>query len=199
MVKTEQIKNNIRQFITHKFPLASKNATVGDDSSLLESGIIDSLGVLDLVTFLEEAFNITISDLSQWLVRTSDGFDYVLHWNDNHSWNPSIILVMCYINGDHRYIHTIMRASKICPIIWNHILVIVFKIWNCMIGQIFIKLISGPIYGNRRIIGSIYWNQILERANDGFSYVLHWNDNHAGIHLLFWLYVTLMVIIDASI
>jgi acyl carrier protein len=51
----------IRGFILEKFPLARKQQIKGSDA-LLESGILDSLGILDLVTFLEQEFSITIAD-----------------------------------------------------------------------------------------------------------------------------------------
>jgi acyl carrier protein len=52
---------SIRSFITKKFPAARKKV-LHDDLPLLGSGIIDSLGVLDIVTFLEQAFLIKVSD-----------------------------------------------------------------------------------------------------------------------------------------
>lgn len=48
-------------FILEKFPLARKHPIAGDDN-LLESGIIDSLGILDLVSFLEQDFGIVVAD-----------------------------------------------------------------------------------------------------------------------------------------
>lgn len=48
-------------FILDKFPLARKHPIAGDDN-LLESGIIDSLGILDLVSFLEQEFVIVVAD-----------------------------------------------------------------------------------------------------------------------------------------
>ena len=48
-------------FILDKFPLARKHPFAGDDN-LLESGIIDSLGILDLVSFLEQEFVIVVAD-----------------------------------------------------------------------------------------------------------------------------------------
>ena len=51
----------IREFVLEKFPLAKKrNLTIQDN--LLDSGIIDSLGVLDLVGFLEEEFELQLAD-----------------------------------------------------------------------------------------------------------------------------------------
>jgi len=51
----------IRSFIVKKFPAARKKE-LRDDQPLLESGIIDSLGMLDVVAFLEQTFSIRIED-----------------------------------------------------------------------------------------------------------------------------------------
>lgn len=51
----------IREFILEKFPLARKQQ-LKDSDALLESGILDSLGVLDLVHFIEQEFSITVAD-----------------------------------------------------------------------------------------------------------------------------------------
>ena len=58
-MKENVVTERIRKFLVQHFP-ATKN--VGDEDPLLENGIIDSLGVLDLVSFMEEAFTITVSD-----------------------------------------------------------------------------------------------------------------------------------------
>lgn len=60
--ETMDVGMRIRQFILKQFPLARKQSSFADDSSLLESGLIDSLGVLDLVSFIEKDFKITISE-----------------------------------------------------------------------------------------------------------------------------------------
>jgi acyl carrier protein len=44
-----------------KFPAARKKS-ITDDTPLLESGIIDSLGMLDVVAFLESSFKIQVLD-----------------------------------------------------------------------------------------------------------------------------------------
>jgi acyl carrier protein len=56
-----EVNARIRAFILKKFPAARKR-NLDDVVPLLESGIIDSLGVLDLVGFLEEAFDVKIDD-----------------------------------------------------------------------------------------------------------------------------------------
>ena len=38
------------------------NRTLSDDESLLDSGVIDSLGILDLVAFLESEFRVIVND-----------------------------------------------------------------------------------------------------------------------------------------
>jgi len=52
---------HIKRFIFAQFPLA-KTRKIGNDDLLLEGGIIDSLGILHVVTYLEHEFKITISD-----------------------------------------------------------------------------------------------------------------------------------------
>jgi len=61
MTTQAEIKETIRNFIFQKFPAAARRH-VGDDDSLLAGGIVDSLGVLDVVQFMEETFGITLSD-----------------------------------------------------------------------------------------------------------------------------------------
>lgn len=51
----------IRQFVMQKFPLANRRK-VTDQDNLLESGILDSLGVLELVTFMQQEFSVTAND-----------------------------------------------------------------------------------------------------------------------------------------
>ena len=61
MGQTGEIHLRIRSFILEKFP-TSRKRVLNDADPLLESGIIDSLGVLDVVGFLEKDFAIKIED-----------------------------------------------------------------------------------------------------------------------------------------
>lgn len=54
-------RNRIKQFITDNFLFGNAEG-LQDDSSFLEQGIIDSTGVLELITFLEEEFGIKVDD-----------------------------------------------------------------------------------------------------------------------------------------
>lgn len=56
-----EIKTKIRAFIIENF-LFGDDDGLKDDTSFLEEGIIDSTGVLELVTFLEEEFEIEVND-----------------------------------------------------------------------------------------------------------------------------------------
>lgn len=51
----------IRKFILEKFPLARKQQ-LKDSDPLLESGVLDSLGVLDLVSYVEQEFSVHVAD-----------------------------------------------------------------------------------------------------------------------------------------
>ena|SRR2546421_10322791 len=55
------ITQTILTFVLHKFPLARKRG-VTNTEPLLESGILDSMGVLELVEFVESKFEIKITD-----------------------------------------------------------------------------------------------------------------------------------------
>jgi len=55
------IQGQLKSFITKQFPLARKR-NLGIDDRLLGEGIIDSLGVLDIVGYLETEFRISIAD-----------------------------------------------------------------------------------------------------------------------------------------
>ena len=51
----------IRRYIVETFPLAKKRGLKHSDQ-LLESGILDSMGVLELVEFIEGEFKISLTD-----------------------------------------------------------------------------------------------------------------------------------------
>lgn len=57
----EAKKNQIKKFIIENFLFGNSDG-LKDETSFLEEGIIDSTGVLELVTFLEEEFNIKVAD-----------------------------------------------------------------------------------------------------------------------------------------
>ncbi len=52
----------IRTFITDNFLFREDHSELNDTESLLEAGLIDSTGVLELVAFLEQEFGIAVAD-----------------------------------------------------------------------------------------------------------------------------------------
>ena len=58
---TVQIGSEIRDFVVTNF-LFGKGDDLRDDESLLENGVIDSTGVLELVSYLQERFDMRIED-----------------------------------------------------------------------------------------------------------------------------------------
>jgi acyl carrier protein len=50
----------IRKFITDEILHDSLASTLGDDELLIDSGIIDSMGIMTLLAFVEEQFSIEI-------------------------------------------------------------------------------------------------------------------------------------------
>ena len=55
------IEEQVRNFITENF-LFGEEKKVADTDSFLENGIIDSTGVLEVVSFVEDTFNIKVKD-----------------------------------------------------------------------------------------------------------------------------------------
>jgi acyl carrier protein len=60
MDTTTDIKRDIRSFLIDNF-LSGRGEELTDDESL-QGNVIDSTGVLELVTFLQERFSITVED-----------------------------------------------------------------------------------------------------------------------------------------
>lgn len=55
------LDSRIRSFIVENF-LFGEDGNLKEDTSFLEEGIIDSTGILELVSFLEEEFSIIVED-----------------------------------------------------------------------------------------------------------------------------------------
>jgi acyl carrier protein len=55
------VQDDVRGFIVETFFVADA-AELSDDVSLIESGIVDSTGMLDVILFLEERYGIHVED-----------------------------------------------------------------------------------------------------------------------------------------
>ena len=57
-----QVRARIRGYILENLLFTDDPSQLPDDASLLDRGIIDSTGVLEIVLFLEEEFGIKVKD-----------------------------------------------------------------------------------------------------------------------------------------
>lgn len=55
-------RTTIRDFVLDRLAPTSGRSDIADDDDLIDSGVIDSLGIFQLVAFLEETFGIAIGD-----------------------------------------------------------------------------------------------------------------------------------------
>ena len=56
------LSESIRTFVLEKFP-ACRSKGLQNTDSLIDSGIIDSMGILELVAFVESDFGIVVEDM----------------------------------------------------------------------------------------------------------------------------------------
>ena len=73
------IETEIRQFLAANFFLGEDPAALAGSASLIEAGVIDSTGVLELVGFLEDAFDIRIQD-DELVPENLDTIDNILRF-----------------------------------------------------------------------------------------------------------------------
>ncbi|HTR56293.1 MAG TPA: acyl carrier protein [Kofleriaceae bacterium] len=61
MIDSASDHERVRQFVTSNFYVPD-GAKLDDTTPLIEAGILDSTGVLELVTFIESTFGIQVGD-----------------------------------------------------------------------------------------------------------------------------------------
>ncbi len=66
----EQIKNDILDYLKNN-SFMERESTIGDSDSLTQSGIIDSIGLLELIDYICEKYSIEIPED----MLTPDNFD----------------------------------------------------------------------------------------------------------------------------
>ena len=63
MMTTEsQIRESIRAFLQDNFLYMRPDFVLADDAKLLEQGVIDSMGVLEMMTFIEDTHGVKVED-----------------------------------------------------------------------------------------------------------------------------------------
>lgn len=61
MLTRNDVAQQVRTFMVSNV-LLGQSATFSDEDSFLEQGILDSTGVLELVSFLEQTYGVTVAD-----------------------------------------------------------------------------------------------------------------------------------------
>jgi acyl carrier protein len=73
----QQIEREVRTFISDE--LGRTIAGVGDSDSLLEAGILDSLGVLALVSFIQQRYGVLVTD-DEMMPENFDSLDAIVRF-----------------------------------------------------------------------------------------------------------------------
>jgi acyl carrier protein len=73
------VERELRSFLAENFLLGEEFRGLPGSASLIEAGIIDSTGVLELVGFLEETYDIEITD-SELVPENLDSIDNVVRF-----------------------------------------------------------------------------------------------------------------------
>ena len=58
---SEQMKNEVRSYLLSQGAAADADP-FGDGDSLLEAGVIDSVGMVDLISFLETTYGVSVDE-----------------------------------------------------------------------------------------------------------------------------------------
>lgn len=76
MTDTER---DLRQFIADNFILDDQAGELAGDASLTQAGVLDSMGVLELIMFIEERFDIKVPD-EDTLPENLDSIDRIVRY-----------------------------------------------------------------------------------------------------------------------
>ena len=83
-MKESEARKQIRAYIVDNFLYARPNFVFGDDDPLMRKGVVDSLGIMELIGFIEQRWNFavppdditeanfgTIADIARYVARSS--------------------------------------------------------------------------------------------------------------------------------
>jgi acyl carrier protein len=82
------VDRELRSFLTDNFLLGDDLEALPGNASLIEAGIIDSTGVLELVGFLEQHYGIRIAD-DELVPENLDSIDNVVSFVDRKRTNSA--------------------------------------------------------------------------------------------------------------
>jgi acyl carrier protein len=73
------IQKQIREYVVEAFLLGQDESALTNGESFLESGLIDSTGVLELIQFVEDSFEIEIED-EEMIPENLDSIDLLVRF-----------------------------------------------------------------------------------------------------------------------
>jgi acyl carrier protein len=73
------VQGDIRAYLLENHLFSSDDGQLGNDESLLEKGIIDSTGILEVIMFLEEKYGIKVKD-SEMLPENFDSVNNIVRF-----------------------------------------------------------------------------------------------------------------------
>ena len=56
------LKTQVRQYVMDNFLMGADQPELGDDDSFMDQHVIDSFGVVELVSFIEKTFHVKVED-----------------------------------------------------------------------------------------------------------------------------------------
>lgn len=71
----ESVKATVREFISENFIMGG-DVSFADDTSFMKSHILDSTGFIELITFIEETFGVSVAD-KEMLPENFDSLDNI--------------------------------------------------------------------------------------------------------------------------
>ncbi|MEL4106541.1 acyl carrier protein [Oscillospiraceae bacterium WX1] len=61
-LSAERVTESIRAFLFDRYLFGYEENELDNDASFMDNGVLDSMGILELVTFVENTFGITVTD-----------------------------------------------------------------------------------------------------------------------------------------
>lgn len=61
-MERDQIRDTLREFMGDNYLFGDTDRLPADEESLLEKGVVDSTGILELIEFLEDRFGIEVAE-----------------------------------------------------------------------------------------------------------------------------------------
>lgn len=61
-IEEQKIRERVRAFVNENFLYMRPDVDLADDDRLLERGVVDSMGIVEMLTFIEDEFNVKAAD-----------------------------------------------------------------------------------------------------------------------------------------